>query len=367
MGPDRSGDDGALMRAVVMGEFGDPGVLALADVPDPVPRAGEALVRVAAVEVSRTRDVAARSGRHPFSRQITLPHVLGGDFAGVVEAVGGGVDPALAGRRVAAMNSRSCGECTACRSGREYECAGLEMVGIHRWGSYAELTTVPAGSLHVLPGGIAMPEAAALAATGPIALTQLRVAAVAAGSEVLITGVTGALATVLAALAARLGARVTGLTRRVAAVPPGLAPGLGVTVLDSGREDLTAAIRGAAGGAGPDCVIDNVAAPEVFDRYFPALVNGARIVISGAIGTPDLPTLRVPAAPLYLRSISLIGVRTASARTTKDFWDLVREGFRLPPGLVHEEPLEAVSAVHDAVARGTAVGHTVLRVSDSVA
>jgi NADPH:quinone reductase-like Zn-dependent oxidoreductase len=351
------------MRAVVMREFGDPGVLAIEDVPDPTPQAGEALVRVAAVEVSRTRDVAARSGGHPFSRQITLPHVLGGDFAGVVEAVGDGVDPALAGQRVAAMNSSTCGECAACRLGREYECARLEMVGIHRWGSYAELTTVPAGSLHVLPDGIELSEAAALAATGPIALTQLRVAVVTAGSEVLITGVTGALATVLAALASRLGARVTGLTRRVAAV----APGLGVTALDSGREDLTEAIREAAGGAGPEAVIDNVAAPEVFDRYFPALANGARIVISGAIGTPGLPTLQVPAAPLYIRSISLLGVRTANARTTNDFWELVRDGFRLPPGLVHEEPLEAAPAVHDAVTRGTAVGHTVLRVSDSAA
>jgi NADPH:quinone reductase-like Zn-dependent oxidoreductase len=350
------------MRALVMREFGDPGVLQVEDVPDPSPQAGEALVRVAAVEVSRTRDVAARSGRHPFSRQIMLPHVLGGDFAGVVEAVGDGVDPALVGQRVAAMNSSTCGECIACRSGREYECTQLEMVGIHRWGSYAELTTVPAGSLHVLPGGIEMSEAAALAATGPIALTQLRAAAVAAGSEVLITGVTGALATVLAALAPTLGARVTGLTRRVAAV----APGLGITALDSGREDLTQAIREAAGGEGPEAVIDNVAAPEVFDRYFPALANGARIVISGAIGTPGLPTLRVPAAPLYIRSISLLGVRTASARTTNDFWDLVREGFRLPPGLVHEEPLEAAPAVHDAVTNGTSVGHTVLRVSDSV-
>jgi D-arabinose 1-dehydrogenase-like Zn-dependent alcohol dehydrogenase len=260
------------------------------------------------------------------------------------------------------MNSSTCGECAACRSGREYGCAQLEMVGIHRWGSYAELTTVPAGSLHVLPEGIEMSEAAALAATGPIALTQLRVAVVAAGSEVLITGVTGALATVLAGLASRLGARVTGLTRRVAAV----APGLRITALDSGREDLTQAIRQAAGGAGPDSVIDNVAAPEVFDRYFPALANGARIVISGAIGTPGLPTLQVPAAPLYIRGISLLGVRTANARTTNDFWDLVRDGFRLPPGLVHEEPLAAAPAVHDAVTKGTAVGHTVLRVSDSV-
>jgi D-arabinose 1-dehydrogenase-like Zn-dependent alcohol dehydrogenase len=83
------------------------------------------------------------------------------------------------------MNSSTCGECVACRSGREYECAQLEMAGIHRWGSYAELTVVPASSLHVLPDGIEMSEAAALAVTGPIALTQLRVAeALAAASAV---------------------------------------------------------------------------------------------------------------------------------------------------------------------------------------
>ena len=350
------------MRAVVMRAFGDPDVLELEDVPAPQPAAGEALVRVAAVEVSRTRDVAARSGHHPFSRQITLPHVLGGDFAGVVEAVGDGVDPALTGMRVAAMNTHTCGECVACRSGREHECTQLEMVGIHRWGSYAELTRVPAGSLHVLPDGIEMAEAAALAATGPIALEQLRVAAVTSGSDVLITGVTGALATVLAALAPRFGARAIGLSRRVSAVPPSL----DITVLDSWREDLTEAILAATGGKGPDAAIDNVAAPDVFDRYFPTLVNGARIVISGAIGTPGLPVLQVPAAPLYIRSISLLGVRTATARTTRDFWDLVRDGFRLPPGLVHEVPLETAAAAHDAVINGTAAGHTVLRVSDTV-
>lgn len=350
------------MRAVVMRAFGDPDVLEIEDVPTPNPEGGEALVRVAAVEVSRTRDVAVRSGSHPFSRSINLPHVLGGDFAGVVEAVGDGVDPALVGMRVAAMNTHTCGECASCRAGREYECTQLVMVGIHRWGSYAEFTRVPAGSLHLLPDGIGMAEAAALAATGPIALTQLRTAAVTGGSDVLITGVTGALATVLAALSPRLGARVTGLTRRVGAV----APELGMTVIDSGREDLTQAILGVTGGKGPDAAIDNVAAPDVFDRYFPTLVNGARIVISGAIGMPELPVLRVPAAPLYTRSISLLGVRTATARDTLDFWDLVRGGFRLPPGLVHEEPLETAAEAHHAVINGSTVGHTVLRVSDTV-
>jgi len=350
------------MRAMLIREFGDPDVLRLEEVPTPTPEAGEALVRVAAVEVSRTRDVATRSGRHPFSRQVTLPHVLGGDFAGIVEAVGPGVDPGLVGQRVAAMNTHTCGDCVSCRSGREYECTQLVMLGVHRWGSYAEFIRVPLDGLHALPDGIGMAEAAALAATGPIALTQLRVAEVTRDSTVLVTGVTGALATVLVALATELGARVVGLSRR----PDLVAPTLHLELLDSGRHDLPAALLELTGGSGPDCAIDNVATPDVFDRYFPTLANGARIVISGAIGTPALPVLSVPAAPLYIRSISLLGVRTATAALTHEFWELVRTGFRLPAGLVHELPLEEAASVHAAVHRGTAVGHTVLRVSDRV-
>ena len=353
--PDGQESDG-LMQAVLMRSFGAPDVLVLEEVATPRPGAGEALVRVGAVEVSRTRDVATRSGRHPFSQLITLPHVLGGDFAGVVESVGSGVDPALVGRRVAVMNTSTCGHCLACRSGREYECTELKMVGIHTWGSYAEYAVAPIVSLHPLPDDLGLVEAAALAATGPIALTQLRTVGAIDGGTLLVTGITGALATVLAALAPRFGAGVLGLTRRPALVPPSL----GVTVLEVDCDDLTGAIREATGGRGPVGVIDNVGTPDVFDRYFPALMNGARIVVSGAIAGAELPTVRVPLVPFYLRSISLVGVRTATAQTTRDFWELVREGFRLPDGLLHELPMSDAAKAHSAVISGSAAGHVVL-------
>ena len=346
------------MLAVLMRAFGSPDVLQLEEVEAPVPGAGEALIRVGAVEVSRTRDVATRSGLHPFSRQVTLPHVLGGDFAGVVESVGVGVNPSLVGRRVAVMNTSTCGRCLACRSGREYECTDLRMVGIHTWGSYAELATAPIRSLHPLPDDIGLTEAAALAATGPIALTQLRMLGAVAGGSVVVTGITGALATVLAALAPQFGAHVIGLTRRAELVPQSL----GCTVLNVDREDLAEAIVGASHGGGPVGAIDNVGTPEVFDRYFPVLQNGARIVVSGAIGGAEMPLLRIPLVPLYVRSISLIGVRTATARTTKDFWDLVRDGFRLPEGLLHEMPLAEAARAHSKVLAGAATGHTILTV-----
>jgi D-arabinose 1-dehydrogenase-like Zn-dependent alcohol dehydrogenase len=344
----------ATMRVMVMREFGDPGVLRMEKVPVPRPGPGEAVVRVAAVGVSRNRDVATRSGRHPFSREVTLPHVLGGGFAGTVAAVGEGVDPALVGRPVGVMNHHTCGACAECRAGFTEDCSRLEVLGIHRWGSYADFTAVHAGGLRPLPHDLDMAEAAALAATGPVALTQLRAAGVGPGTVVLVTGMTGALASTLAVLARVLGATVIGLSRRRTLVPDGL----GCTVLDSTQPGLTEAIVAAAGGSGPRAVIDNICTPDVFEQYFPALANGARIVVSGVISAPELP---VPARSLYIRSVSLIGLRSHTETVTAEFWQLVRDGFRLPPGLLQEFPLELAAHTHKARADGTVTGHTVLR------
>ncbi|MBV9309272.1 MAG: alcohol dehydrogenase catalytic domain-containing protein [Solirubrobacterales bacterium] len=348
------------MRAVLMRAFGDADVLELDEVPDPEPAAGEALVRVQAVEVSRTRDVATRSGQHPFSRQVTLPHVLGGDFAGVVQATGAGVDRALVGRRVAGSNSSSCGACQACRAGHEEQCPQLSMLGIHRWGSYAELVAVPAANLTEVPDGVSVSAAAAMAATGPIALTQLNLGAVSRGIWTLVTGVRGSLGTMLAVLGASLGARLIGLSRRPAEIPAELNL---EARCNSSDEGLTASLLELTSDAGVEVAVDNVAAGEVFTRYFPALATGGRVVVSGAIGGPELPVLPVPAAPFYVRSLSLLGVRTTTPRDIDQFWILVRGGLRLPAGLVHELPLERAASAHARISAGDAVGHTVLTIS----
>ena len=86
-------------------------------------------------------------------------------------------------------------------------------------------------------------------------------------------------------------------------------------------------------------------------------------MISGAIGGQDMPVLPVPAAPLYIRSQSLLGVRTTSARDISRFWALVDKGFRLPPGLIHEAPLATAADAHATMSSGLSTGHRVLTVS----
>jgi len=345
---------------MVIREFGAPDVMRLEHVPVPKTRPGEVVVRVGAVEVSRTRDAGTRSGRHPLSNEVALPHVLGGDFAGIVSAVGAGINPALVGTRVGVMNHHVCGHCAACLSGNDNECAELEMVGVHRWGSYAEYTSVHDDQLHELPDGLDLAEAAALAATGPVGLTQLRTALAGPDSVILVTGMTGALATVVASLGTTLGATIIGLSRRPARAS------LDIPVLDSTQPDLARAILEASGGRKPTAAIDNVCTPEVFEGYFPTLANGARIVVSGAIGNPEMPVLPVPARALYTRSIALVGVRSHTVLVTAEFWAMVQGGFRLPGGLVHEYPLESAPETHQAIADGTAIGHTILRVNPKI-
>jgi NADPH:quinone reductase-like Zn-dependent oxidoreductase len=260
----RVGDLPATMRAMVMRMLGEPSVLRMEEIATPTPGPGEVVVRVAAVEVSRSRDVATRSGHHPYSGQLTLPHILGGDFAGIVAAVGAGVDTSLIGSRVAVMNHQTCGTCAACRAEREDDCSALTMLGIHRPGSYAEYARVSAAQVHRLPEDIDLGEAAALAATGPVALTQLVAGHVETGTTVLLTGMSGALASTLATLARARGARVVGLSRR----PDEIDPALEVTVLDLARPDLADRIVAATGG-GPRVVVDNICVPAIFDTYYP--------------------------------------------------------------------------------------------------
>ena len=345
------------MRAMLIRSFGSERVLELADVQRPELRPDEVLVRVAAVAVSRTRDIATRTGKHPFSRQVTLPHVLGGDFAGTLEEVGCDLPGDLVGQRVAGACGVTCGRCRSCLGGHSERCESTKIVGIHRWGSYAEYVSIPAVNVRRIPDNISMPEAAALAATGPIAYKQLEVAEVHEGAPIVVTGATGALGSVLLTLAGLRGARGIALSRRPLEIPAVLPT---AARLDCSDPDLGNAILRATEGRGAHAAIDNVADPEVFLRYFPALSVGGRVVVSGGIGVNGAPVLSVPAGPLYIRSISLIGVRSCTLADTEAFWRLVDNGFRLPAGLIRAFPIEEAPAVHASITTGSTMAHTVL-------
>src|SRR5215831_11831048 len=88
------------MKAIVVREFGAPGVMKLEEVQDPVAGPGQVLIRVKAAGVNPV-DTYVRSGA--YARKPPLPHYPGMDIAGVIESVGGGVTGVKPGERVYAF------------------------------------------------------------------------------------------------------------------------------------------------------------------------------------------------------------------------------------------------------------------------
>jgi S-(hydroxymethyl)glutathione dehydrogenase/alcohol dehydrogenase len=107
------------IRAAVLEEFGAP--LVVQDVDLAPPKAGEALVRIAACGVCHT-DLYTASGADPSGYS---PCVLGHEGAGVVEEVGEGVTSVAPGDRVVTLFSPECGECVHCRSGKTNICLAI--------------------------------------------------------------------------------------------------------------------------------------------------------------------------------------------------------------------------------------------------
>src|SRR5258705_3115490 len=107
------------IRAAVLEEFGQPLVVQEIDLADPRP--GEVRVRLEACGVCHT-DLYTASGADPSGY---APTVLGHEGAGIVEAVGEGVDSVKPGDRVLTLFSPQCRECVHCRSDRTNLCLAI--------------------------------------------------------------------------------------------------------------------------------------------------------------------------------------------------------------------------------------------------
>lgn len=207
------------MRAVVYRRYGGPEVLELAEVDQPQPRAGEVLVRVCAASINAADYRMLRAD--PFlvrlSNGLFTPtkQILGADIAGVVEAVGPGVQAFVPGQAVFGDTFQD----------------GL--------GGFAEFVRVREGAVVAMPEGVSFEEAAALPLCGMTALQAVRDrAALRPGHVVAIQGAGGGVGTALVQLAKAYGATVTAVCGASSAA---LVRSLGADrVVDYAQEDFTA-------------------------------------------------------------------------------------------------------------------------------
>lgn len=145
--------------------------LELGDVPVPIPREDELLVRVSACGICRT-DLHVVEGELPVRFSPLIP---GHQIVGQVVSSGSRVTEFFVGDRVGlAWLNRTCGECNYCRSGRENLCEEASFTGWTVNGGYAEYAVAPASFTYRIPDNFEDVQAAPLLCAGIIGYRCLR-------------------------------------------------------------------------------------------------------------------------------------------------------------------------------------------------
>jgi len=244
------------MQAIRVRAVGGPEVLEVADVPPPVPGAGEVLVRVTAAGVNFI-DIYHRTGRYP----LALPFTPGQEGAGSVGEVGSGVSEFRPGDRVG--------------------WAGVA-------GGYAQYAVMPSDRLVALPDGVTDQQAAAALLQGMTAHYLAHdTCPIAAGDTVLIHAGAGGTGLLLTQMAKRLGARVITTVSTDSKAAASRAAGADAVIRYT-TGDFVAEVRRLTQDAGVRAVYDSVG-QSTFDGSLRCLASRGILVLFGASSDPVRP------------------------------------------------------------------------------
>ncbi|HEX2253948.1 MAG TPA: zinc-binding dehydrogenase [Thermoanaerobaculia bacterium] len=288
------------MRAWQVSAHGGPEALEFKELPTPAPGPGQVRVAVRACALNRL-DLWVRNGVP--GHRFPLPLVLGSEVAGVVEALGAGVEGLEAGTPALVAPGVSCGHCERCVSGEDQLCREYGILGEHRDGGYAEQVVVPRRNVLPLPRGLSFVEAAAVPLVFLTAWHMLERAGLRRGEDVLVHAAGSGVSSAAIQIARLLGARAIVATAGSEAKLE-RARELGAThTVDYRTADFVPVAREATGGKGVEVVVDHVGG-EVFERSFKALAWAGRVVLCGATAGGEA---RINLRAVFFKSLSILG------------------------------------------------------------
>ncbi len=344
------------MRALALEAVGGIEHLAVRDMPEPVvQRADDVRVRVRAAAFNHL-DLWVAGGLPGL--ELTMPHIVGSDAAGVVDAVGPAVWSVAPGDRVMINPGLSCGACEACLGGDEPLCRYFRLLGEHTSGVAAEYVVVPEANLARIPERMPWDRAAAFSLATLTAWRMLTTrAGLRAAEAVLIWGIGGGVAQAALQIAKLLGAYTIVTSGTPAKLEAARALGADAT-LDHSSSDVVAAVRELTGGQGADVVADSVG-QATWEKSLRALRRGGRLVTCGATtGAAASLDLR----RLFWHQWTLLGSTMGSRREYREIVRLAGLG-RLWPVVDRVVPLgRAVDALRR-LAAGEQFGKLVIEVS----
>ncbi|HEV7625602.1 MAG TPA: NADP-dependent oxidoreductase [Streptomyces sp.] len=312
-----------MAKRVVADSYGGPEALSLIETEVPSPGPGEVSLRVMAIGVNPI-DYKLYSGSFS-SDPSALPMPVGNELAGVVTAVGAGVEGPAGPLSV-----------------------GDEVMAYPAPGAYASALTLPASGVVPKPEELSWEAASGLLLAGAAAVHALTVAAVVEGDTLLVHGASGGVGLLAVQIAVAAGATVLGtaseqrqeLVARYGATPLLYGPGL---------EDR---VRKAAPG-GVDAVIDTVGAKEAVDVSLDLVPDRRRIVSIMAFDRGDTGIKLIGGAPNADPGTEIRGA------AWRQLTDLARRG-ELEVVIARTYPLAEAAEAHRFLAEGHPGGKVVL-------
>ena len=344
------------MKAVILPAHGGVEALQYTDFPEPLPGPGEVLVRLQAAGINRL-DVWVRNGWPGI--KLEYPHIPGADGAGIVAALGEGVQGWSPGERAVINANLSCGKCEACLAGLDNQCRQWGLLGETRRGTYAQFVAVPAANLYRLPAGIDPHVAAAAGLVFHTAWHSLITRGkLSAGESVLIVGASGGVNTASIQIAKFAGASVYVIGSSPQKLA--LAESLGADVLiDRSQEPNWARkVYQLTGSRGVDIVVDNVG--TTFPLSFRAARKGGRIL---TVGNTAGPLIEIDNRFLFAKHLTILGSTMGTHNDFATVMELVFAG-KLQVALDQVFPLAEVRRAHARLESGEQQGKLTLEIPD---
>ena len=287
----------------------EPGVVELIEMPMPVPKKGEALLRILYGGICGS-DLGTYRGTFAY---VSYPRIPGHEFSAEIIEVGDNAFGLRKGMIVTCNPYFNCGECYSCDRGLVNCCTTNQTMGVQREGAFSEYITMPVDRIY--DGKGLSPKTLSLIEPFCISYHGVSRADVKKGDRVLILGA-GTIG-VLAAIAAKaLGAKV--YISDVAEQKLIYAKSLGVdgTILKSSPSDFDEAVKNITDGNGFDVTIEAVGLPSTFQNCIDAAAFGGRVVLIG-VGKSNLD---FNFTMIQKKELNIYGSRNA---LKKDFEELI--------------------------------------------
>ena len=311
------------MRALRFDHFGNPAVLQLADMADPVATPTEALIQVKAASVNPS-DVKNVAGE---MEGTVLPRIPGRDFAGVV--ISG--PPEWHGVAVWGTGGD---------------------VGFTRDGSHAQFMSLPVDALARKPERLSFDEASTVGVNFVVGwLGAVEAAQLDDGETIAVFGVSGGVGGAVAQIARALGATVIGIDRR----PPGPETPAAAVIDDfiafDPAVDIGAEVKRLTGGAGAQVVYDAVGGVTTA-AALASLAHRGRLVVISAVGTR---TVEIDLVELYHNETRILGSDSRKLDVVESARRLERISPYFESGAFRTLPITASYSLEDGAAAYKAV------------